>query len=235
MPLSALQGTPEVLQSISVDLSVNVLLGMVDDLVDVAVSGHAVIRAERVSVERRADFDVLSDDLLKLMLLAIRNDLSADLAPVAVTLEQSHDGDLPDHRLRLRDAETLALGRVHVARLTADESFVGFDAAVQFPAVLGLKRQTQPRQHEPRGFLSDAKRTRQFVGANPVLAGSEQPERGQPLFKANRGVFEDGSDFERELRLGVFPVALVTALSGQIGDVIRPARLGRSRHHRASG
>ena len=85
--------------------------------------------------------------------------------------------------------------------------------AAQLAAVLGLKRQTETREHEPRGLLGDAKRAGQFVAADAVLAVGEQPERGKPLLKADGGILKDGSDLERELRLWVLGVALPTALS----------------------
>src|SRR5262249_14623199 len=55
-----------------------------------------------------------------------------------------------------------------------------------------------------------------------VLAVHEQPERRKPLLKANRGVFEDGPDLQRELRFGMLPVALVAADAGKVGDVLAP-------------
>jgi hypothetical protein len=64
-----------------VDLSVNVRLGVVDDVVDVSTRGHAVIGAQRIGVESRTEFDVLSDGLLKLILLPVADDLGTDAAP----------------------------------------------------------------------------------------------------------------------------------------------------------
>jgi hypothetical protein len=109
------------------------------------------------------------------------------------------------------------------ARFATDEGFVRFDFSVQLAAVLGLKRKPQTRQHEPRGFLGDTERARQFVTADAILAVGEQPERGKPLLKADSRILKDGSDLERELRPWVLFVALVAALLLKVGDVLRTA------------
>src|SRR5207249_3487587 len=101
-------------------------------------------------------------------------------------------------------------------RLPPDESLVALNRAVQPPAVLSLKGQPEPRQHEPRGLLSDTKGAGEFVAADAVLAVSEQPQRRQPLLKAQRRVFEDGADLERELRARMLRVALEPLLSGEV-------------------
>ena len=44
---------------------------------------------------------------------------------------------------------------MHVASLAADESFVNFDVTAELAEVFILHSQTNPMQHEPRGFLSD--------------------------------------------------------------------------------
>ena len=162
------------------------------------------------------------------MLLPVGNDLSPNLRAafvLPVPLQQTHHGDLADHRPALRDAEALALRRVHVASRAADESLVGFDFAVsvQFPAVLSLPREPQTRENEPRGLLGDAERAAEFVAADAVLAVGEQPERGQPLFQTDWRVFENGPDLERELRLGVLGVALPSPLTFKVGHMVGAA------------
>jgi hypothetical protein len=113
---------------------------------------------------------------------------------------------------------------VHIPRLASDVGFVGFDGPFHLAAVVsGVEGHPQAGQHEPRGFLRDAERPRQFVGANPVLAVGEQPEGREPLVEADSRILEDGADLERELGLGVLPVALVAPLRCQIGDALRPA------------
>ena len=62
---------------------------------------------------------------------------------------------------------------VHVASLSADESFVNFDfasASAKFQKRLSLHRETDSVKHEPCGLLSDAERTVDFVGANTIFA-----------------------------------------------------------------
>ena len=54
---AALQKRPEVFEAVSVNLSINVLDGMVNHFVGVVLS-QSVIGRQRIGVERRASFDV---------------------------------------------------------------------------------------------------------------------------------------------------------------------------------
>ena len=103
----------------------NVLDGMIYDLMRV-VASKPVVGKQRIGVESRTGFDVLSHFGLQSAFLAVRNHNGANLA---ATLQDAHDcglilaagsGDAP-----------LALADVHVAGFAADESFVSFDVAGQ--------------------------------------------------------------------------------------------------------
>src|SRR5262245_54616885 len=69
---------------------------------------------------------------------------------------------------------------VHIPRKSADVGLVNFDSFT-FPAhyfeAAVLHRQTNPVEHEPRGFLSDLQSAMKFVRTNPVLAVNEKPRR----------------------------------------------------------
>jgi hypothetical protein len=54
-------------------------------------------------------------------------------------------------------------------------------------------------QHEPCGLLGYAKVTVNLVGANSVLAANQHPESGEPFLQRDRGILEDGFDFDGEL------------------------------------
>src|SRR5260370_1226873 len=87
---TALQQRPEILQPISVNATVNVLHGMVNNFVRV-FRGESFIGFKGVRVESRASFDVLADFALQSMFLTIRNYRSANL-PAA--LKNAHHGGL---------------------------------------------------------------------------------------------------------------------------------------------
>jgi len=140
-----LQETPEVLQAVGVNMSVNVRLGVIDDAVDLSTLFHAVVGTERVSVEGGASFNVLADDLLKLVLLAVYDDLSADLAPLTVAREQAHHGNLADHRTRLRNTKTTTLGHVHVARLATEKGSSASISPFSFPPCSACNRFSRTR------------------------------------------------------------------------------------------
>src|SRR5258705_9598081 len=78
-------------------------------------------------------------------------------------------------------------------------------------------------QHEPRGFLSDAKCAMQFVTADSIFAVHYQPHSGKPLLQGNRRILKHGADLERELLLGVRAIAAIQSRLLQIGDFLRLA------------
>jgi hypothetical protein len=109
---------------------------------------------------------------------------------------------------------------VHTASLGADEGLIDFDLATELAALVRLEREPEARQHEPRGLLGDSERTAKLVAADPVLAGSDQPERGKPFLKADGRVLKDGSDLQREPSARVFLVALPAALLRKAGCIV---------------
>src|ERR1700677_2130778 len=107
---AALQERPEVLQSVGMNVSIDVLGGVVYDLMGV-VSGQSLVGKQSIGIERGSRFDVLADFGLQRFLLAVWNDDSADLAP---TLNDA------EYRSLVFAASTgnaaLALSNVHVTR-----------------------------------------------------------------------------------------------------------------------
>src|SRR5262249_37075283 len=154
----------------------------------------------------------------------IRHHVGANLAMAALGIvprQQTEHSNLARvtaslERVVATASDALPFRRVHVPGFTANVAFVGFDVAGERGAVVfDVERHPETSEHEPRGLLSDAKRTRQLVTRNAVLAVHEEPERGQPLLKSDSGVFEDGADLERELPAGMFGVALPDARLGE--------------------
>src|SRR5258705_250028 len=130
-----LQETPEVFEPVGVDLSVHVCLGMVNDAVNVATLSHPVIGAERIGVESRTGFNVFSDDLLKLMFLAVGNDLGPHLAR-NISLSRSSENTLKPVRLStpMRSAP-----------------MTGWDSVATFTASLTMPRHTWTDKSTPTG------------------------------------------------------------------------------------
>jgi hypothetical protein len=92
-------------------------------------------------------------------------------------------------------------------------------------------------EHEPRGFLGHAKRAVQLVGANPVLAIGEHPQRRKPLVETERRILEDRSDFDGELLAAGAALPDPTRRQKHRGNgaavythgAVRPAKLGDER------
>ena len=127
-----------------------------------------------------------------------------------------------------------ALAGVHVARFAADVGFVHFDIARELAARLVLHGQANPVQHEPRGFLSDAKRGRQFVRTDTVLHVDDHPDGRKPLAQPDRGILKDRPGLKRELAVrvprGAFPAVPrrikidLLGATRRAGDAVRPAQ-----------
>src|SRR5215831_10551307 len=78
-------------------------------------------------------------------------------------------------------------------------------------------------QHEPSRLLSDTQSAMQFVAANTVLAGHDEPYGGKPFLQRNRGIFKHCADLKRELLLGMLSVAAVQACFLKVGNFLRAA------------
>ena len=86
-----------------------------------------------------------------------------------------------------------------VIRLYADVGAVQLTLHSKLSRGLILHRFTNTVKHEPRGFLSHAKVTRDLIRADTVAAVGNQPDRGQPLIKADRRFVKERADLHREL------------------------------------
>jgi len=223
----ALQKRPEILHTVGVNVPANVLNGVIYNLMLELV--QALIRLQGVGIQCRSSFDVLADFRLKRFLLAVLDNLGADLS---AAFEDAHDGGF----VLAASASDLdgPLPRVHVPRLATDEGFVGFDFSTKLSAGFGLKSKPDTLQHEPRSLLGNAQIAANLVAADAVLAVAEQPNSGEPLVQAERRIFKDGSDLDGELTAFVLDGALpntpccdvpgiLAATSGAHHDAIRPA------------
>lgn len=187
---AALQERPEVLKGIGVDVSIDVLNGVVYDLMRV-VSGESFVRHQRVSVERCSRFDVLADFGLKGFLLAVRNDDSANLAATF------HDPEYGSLVLAASAGDAaLALRDVHIACFPADEGFIRFDVPAGFLDKAVMQRHADAVIQEPSRFLSDADVLCDFAGANTVLAIDDQPKRHEPFVDADRRILHESASLQ---------------------------------------
>ena len=127
---AALQQTPEVFESISVNLPINVFLGMVNDLVSIVLSQSVIgLQARRNKAPNRLR-RVLSHENASRFSSDLHNH-SADLAPTFQCTE--HNGFV--FSASTSDA-ALAFVEMHVAGFAADEGFVYLDVTGQFAAEL---------------------------------------------------------------------------------------------------
>lgn len=198
---AALEKAPEVLKAIRVNSPVNILHGVIHNLVGI-VSGQSLVRTERIRVQRRSCFDVLADFRLQSVLLAVRYDRGANL-PAA--LQDSHNSGLV-LRASTSDA-AFTFTNVHVPSLAADEGLVYFNfsttaVATKFLAEkVILQSQAETLQHKPCRLLGNSQSAVDFHAAHTILTIHQHPESGHPLIESQRGVLENGSQLKSELLL----------------------------------
>jgi len=231
---SALEQAPEVFESVSVNLPVNVFFGVVNDLVLESLFSESLIGHERIGVDRASRFDMSVNLSLQSMLFAIANDRAANFS---TTFKNAHYSGFVFCASLSNSA--LALIGVHESSGTADESFVYFDLAAvpakfQNRTILHCKPDTM--EHKPSGLLSDAKSAANFVRTDSVFAVRNHPNGDKPLVERQRGILHDGSNLDRELPMGMDALALplplileehgILTVTGRAEhDAIRPAKL----------
>ena len=93
-----------------------------------------------------------------------------------------------------------AFAYVHVPRFAADESFICFDMAGEFLKRSVMKGEANPVHHVPCRLLGDSEVAGNFVAADTVLAGNEQPHGGEPLLKSDGAVLKNGASLQGESR-----------------------------------
>jgi hypothetical protein len=190
---TALQQTPEILTSVRVNLPVHVSFGMVDYLMSKLI--EPVVGLERISVNRRASFDVLANHRVQFWLRASLDVLGANLA---AALKNCGDYLFAFTTTALNFLCSLA--RVHVASLTADESLINFYLATKLAAVNSiLHSQTNSVEHEPCRLLGDLQMSVDLPRRNAILATGNEPNHRKPLIKTKRRVFENRSGLDAEL------------------------------------
>ena len=181
------------------DLAVNVLYRVIDHLMLKFIK--AAVGLQGVGIECAASLHVLTDFGLKRFLLSVGDHGGADctVLPVLAPLKNPHNGGL------VFSAGAGDLDRpyrcVHVARLLADEGFVGFNMPGEFIRRRYAERNPNPVIQEPCGLLSDVQGAGDFATAHTVLAIHHEPHSHEPLVQAERRFFVDSAGLERELAL----------------------------------
>jgi len=208
---TALQQRPEILDSVCVNASVNIGLGMIHELMNI-IRIESSIRREFIGKHLRACFDVRPHFCLQRVAPAVRHMLDAHLAGFAV--QQAHD----QFFARAASAGDLRLFIfVHEAGESADESLVGFDwpFRTEFLKTAALHCLTNAMEHEPSGRLSDAERAPYFIAADAIFAVDDLPHGDHPLIERERTILEDRADLDRELATVVLLAALPQSPRGQ--------------------
>lgn len=211
----SLQQRPKVFHAVSVNLTINIFLSMVDYAVNV-IGVEIVVRPESIAIDNRSGLYVRVNRAAQRFPFRVRNNYRSNFA---VTFKQSHNGHLSFKACRAFKSAGLNAA-VHVPRFAADERLIYFDAAAQLLCKRSsLHSEPDSVDHKPRGFLRDADGSVDFVRTNPVFAIGDHPNRHQPLIQTERGILEDGSDLDRKLSALMLALALPLLLLGKERNV----------------
>jgi hypothetical protein len=196
---SALEQTPEVFQSIGVNLPVNVRFGMVDNLMLESVILESHVGHERIGVDRTACFDVSANIGLQRELLAIGD---GGRANPAAALQDAHYSGLVFYSAL--GNHSLAPIRVHESRRATNKRLIYFDfftLAAKLNRILFVKGKPNAVHHVPSRLLRDSQRAAYFVGTDSVLGVHDEPNANHPFIHAERRILKDGSYLDGELLL----------------------------------
>src|SRR5581483_6911764 len=118
---SALEQRPKVLKAIRVNLPIDILNGVIHNLMCV-FSSESLVGLEGIGIESRASFYVLTYFRLQSMFFAVRNYRGANLS--ATFKDSEHSRFI--FRSCSRDASA-TLGNVHVSGFAPDKCLIYFD------------------------------------------------------------------------------------------------------------
>ena len=231
---SALQQTPEIFQTVCVNLPVYVTFRMIHDLMNVLLI-QSPIRVAIIGRQVRAKLNIVLHHSVKGAFVTIWNYLRSHFAS-ATLKESSNDGFIGHALSKSRCACSCFLVLVHESRLAADESFVNFNmaaASAKLATFVALHSKTDSVKHEPCCLLRDTQGAVNFPRRNAILAIGDHPHHGQPLIQSKRRVLKDTSGLDAELRFGMASLALpetagrneryILAATSRTDHAIRPA------------
>src|SRR6266516_3332283 len=221
----SLEQTPKVFNSVGVNDSVNVPLGMIDHFVGVILIKLS-IRAKRIAVNSRASLDVFGHLAVERLALGVWHNHSPNLA---MTRQQAHNRNLAgglvsSSKRSCKFSHTPSQCRtVHVPRLAADESFVNFDLAAKLGEGSGLHSLAYSVKQEPCALLSNAEGAVNLVGTNAVLRVHYQHDSRQPLIQTDRAIFHDGAKLDAEVLFAALAYPDATGFNKRV-PVVTTAR-----------
>src|ERR1035437_727566 len=170
--------TPEIFHRVRVDVPTGVLYGVIYNVMPIA-RAQSVIGSQRITEESGTCRNILADLPMEFMFPSVRHGERAD---VSTTLHHSEGDGFVFTTCTGDDAVTLRA--VHVAGFPTDEGFVYFDFTRPLGSGFVLHGFTNPMQHAPGCFLSQAKVTGDLATADTVPAVSHQPHRSKPFITA---------------------------------------------------
>ena len=225
-----LQETPEVLNSVGMNMTMNVGYSMVYSLVNILFIQIAV-GSKGIGDKVATLFNILSHRIRDCSTAGIGDNLCFNLA--TTTLQKSHDNNLANATTTFN--QFVSLGLMHILSLATYVSLISFYNAGQLAIIAIAHSQADSVKHEPSCLLSDTETSGDFVGTNAILGISNHPDSGKPLVQTDRAILKDCANLDRELLLGMMFFTFPYSTSGYKSDIcasasrashaVRPAQL----------
>ncbi len=240
---SPLQQAPEVFNPIGVNLTVNVSLHVIHNVMDEVVA-NLVISDCLIGIDLGAVLYLFQQGSLQSLALDVWNYLCADLTEI--TVKHSHDDSFSSASASpsafLCDVALAAI-LVHIPKASADIGLIGFDRTrtsadlALGSKLLSVERQAKANamQHKPCRLLGNADSLGDLVRRDTILAVGQHPNGSEPLIGRDGRILHDGANLCRELPLWMYALALPLALilqeynvsptaPGAVHDAIREAK-----------
>src|SRR6266852_650054 len=203
----SLEKRPEVFHAINMHATAHVTLSLVDYIVNESPLHPVVIGDCVVRIHGASKLHVLKNLVLQSLTGHVRHNSGANLPKIPVK-------DSLHNRLTSRgtnktflSGESHATRTVHVFHLTTNKGFIGLNF-IAFAAdlrgvspLLLLHNFSDSLQHEPCRRLLHARSAAKCVRTDSVPRLPQQPKRRHPLVKADRRIFHDRLNLDRELAL----------------------------------
>lgn len=197
-----LQDRPEVLDGVRMNATVNVLLGVVDDPVNVVLKLEPVVRAKLVGIDRRALRNAFDDFRQERSLAIALNHPRPDLT---AALTDAHDRGLAVSRpATFPQLCRVAVAPIYGTSLGPNPRFVSFDLTGQLLERPVGQCKADSMQDEPGRLLRYRKGAGKLARRDTVLVARNKPDRRQPFVKADGRVLKHRSDLH-----GKLPVAIL--------------------------
>src|SRR5437868_9483247 len=184
---SALQKRECVLDSIGVDVTININLALVLDCL-VAICESSVPHGARIRIE------LVSDDYIHIAADILANVLRQSSTLNILSMEKTcFSATLPNANDNLLSAQSMTRLVLMATLDSTDIRFVHLDSTIQHRAFRSAHSSTNTMAEIPRSFVAHADSTLNLICRNPLSRFAEKQSNHEPFRERQMRIVEDGS------------------------------------------